>query len=51
MKPDVRAFAVSRAFVWAVIDGLIAGAILALIYNWLSSRLKIIFRRLEDCLP
>ncbi len=31
-------------FVWAMIDGLIAGAIFALIYNWLTSRPNVIFR-------
>ncbi len=31
-------------FVWAMIDGLIAGAIFALIYNWFSSRPNVIFR-------
>ena len=32
-------------FFWAVIDGLIAGAIFALLYNFLSSRPNAIFRR------
>ncbi len=31
-------------FIWALIDGLIAGAIFALIYNWLTSRPNVIFR-------